>query len=107
MNTGSTMKLTLSSGLSRSTIIKISVFFSLNMLDYGLTWYGLSNGIALEINPLFSSMPYVWMGLVKTAQSLIIIYMVGAKFFHTWALNIAIAFMSIVCLWNIFVIGGF
>ncbi len=104
MNTGSTMKLTLSSGLSRSTIIKISVFFSLNMLDYGLTWYGLSNGIAREINPLFSSMSFEAMGLSKVALGSIIICM-GAT--RNWVLNIAIAFISIVCLWNIFGIGGF
>ena len=107
MNTGSTMKLTLSSGLSRSTIIKISVFFSLNMLDYGLTWYGLSNGIAREINPLFSGMSYEAMGLTKVVLSLWFIYMAGAKLIHNWAGNTAITFMSAVCLWNIVVIGGF
>ena len=50
------------------TIIKISVFFFLNMLDYGLTWYGLSTGVAREANPLFTSMSYEAMGLSKVAQ---------------------------------------
>ena len=104
MNTGSTIKLTLSSGLSRSTIIKISVFFFLNMLGYGLTWYGLSTGVAREINPIFSGMSYEAMGLTKVAQGSIIVCM-GAT--RNWVLNIAIAFMSMVCLWNIAVIGGF
>lgn len=95
------MRQTLLSGLTHTTIIRISVLVLLSMADYVLTCYAINSGIGSEANPLLSWTSLEGIGLAKTVGLVMLIYRYWNK--PKILYPVAGVLMSIVC-WNIYVI---
>ena len=67
------MRLMRSSGLTRSTTIRTSLFVVLNLMDFGLTVVMVNAGVGVEANPLL--MGPIWkLAAVKLVVVGLVIY---------------------------------
>jgi len=71
------------------------------MLDYGLTIYAISSGIAKEANPFLSWMSLEFMGIFKTFWVCVWVYRYYAR---PRMLDVGIVFFVAVCIWNTIII---
>lgn len=92
------MTSTLSSGLTRDTIIRISLLVLLSTIDYALTCYAVNAGIAHEANPVLSWLSLEGIGLFKTAGLLALTYFYWNRPGIIWGATLV---MLLVVMWNI------
>lgn len=98
MVTGSSMRRTLSSGLSRSTIIRIELFLALNLADFILTCIMTQLKLGIEGNLLLRLFPLWGVGLMKLGVALLVIRYLGNKVAIMRLLNVG---MGLVAVWNL------
>ncbi|KKN34700.1 hypothetical protein LCGC14_0791270 [marine sediment metagenome] len=91
----------LSIPIPTTILIRISILVLLNILDYILTGFAITTGIAEEVNPLLASVSLEWMGIIKTAWVCFFIYY---HWNHPKMIYLAMAIFSGVVGWNIVMI---
>lgn len=95
------MRQTLSSGLTHTTIIRISILVFLSMADYVITCHAVSTGWGNEGNPLLSCLPLEGIGLAKVIGMVALLYFFWSR---PKVLYPVIAIMATILYWNVGVI---
>ena len=96
-----TMRQTLSSGLTHTTITRISILVLLSMADYVLTCHAVSSGLGNEGNPLLSGLSLEGIGLAKTVGMVTILYFFWSRPKVLYPVG---AIMATILYWNVGVI---